>query len=329
MSSVKTDPTLLEEQDDLLMSYLNSDYLSTDNTHWPMDASTPESTSSSEQTHVISPSTSPESASNESFEIARKEDLVNWPLSNYMLTESLQQGGCLGPDLLSGFPFLIQQHYQQQQQQSLLSTATPLSSNVVYSTPAGSQASSTQPSSPISVSSCSSVENEQLKRKRGRRKHESSASTSPVITPTIAPAPQGLKSLATLRPAASLQPPVKLEAAKVSPVQSQHEKSPPVDDQKVAAMAKRQERLIKNRAAALLSRKRKREHLTALEDQKKELLLENEHLLERLERLENEKKMLNTENQELKDQLSLYESKHKVTPMSSMVLMVRRKEERD
>ncbi|KAI8888939.1 hypothetical protein K501DRAFT_329554 [Backusella circina FSU 941] len=286
MSSVKIDPTLLEEQDDLLMSYLNSDYLSSDNTHWPMDASTPESTSSSEQTHVISPSTSPESTCNESFEIAPKEDTVNWPLPNYILGES----GCLEPDLLSGFPFLIQQQ--------------SLGPNVVYS--------AIPP-----VSQQSSVENEQLKRKRERSRKQSSSSataaTSPVsITNPIAP--QGLKSLATLRPAS----PVKLEA--MTPVQ-QHDNTP-VDDQKMAAIAKRQERLIKNRAAALLSRKRKREHLTALEEQKRELQLENENLLKRLERLENEKNSLNNENQELKDQLSLYESKYKVTPMSSMVLMI-------
>ena len=59
-----------------------------------------------------------------------------------------------------------------------------------------------------------------------------------------------------------------------------------VSSQKAATIAKRQERLIKNRAAALLSRKRKREHLNALEDERNGLAGENDSLRERVMELE-------------------------------------------
>ncbi|KAI9267313.1 hypothetical protein BY458DRAFT_206720 [Sporodiniella umbellata] len=62
---------------------------------------------------------------------------------------------------------------------------------------------------------------------------------------------------------------------------------------KEAQLAKRQERLIKNRAAALISRKRKREHLFSLEE-------ENRKLHEKVDLLEKQIQTLSQENLELK-----------------------------
>jgi hypothetical protein len=70
------------------------------------------------------------------------------------------------------------------------------------------------------------------------------------------------------------------------------------------AYAKRQERLIKNRAAALLSRKRKREHLTTLEDERQQLVNENQTLHSKVSSLEARVMSLEQENMELKRRLS-------------------------
>ncbi|RKP07241.1 hypothetical protein THASP1DRAFT_30945 [Thamnocephalis sphaerospora] len=60
----------------------------------------------------------------------------------------------------------------------------------------------------------------------------------------------------------------------------------PMGDESQAMYDKRQQRLIKNRAAALLSRKRKREHLALLEQQTDNLKQDNEELLQRVAALE-------------------------------------------
>ncbi|RUS19269.1 hypothetical protein BC937DRAFT_87745 [Endogone sp. FLAS-F59071] len=65
------------------------------------------------------------------------------------------------------------------------------------------------------------------------------------------------------------------------------------------AIAKRQERLIKNRAAALLSRKRKREHITLLEQHTEALASENLGLKDQVEALEGEVDRLSSENRRL------------------------------
>ncbi|KAG2230129.1 hypothetical protein INT48_006286 [Thamnidium elegans] len=135
-----------------------------------------------------------------------------------------------------------------------------------------------QPASPPS-SSCSS-DTEQTRKRRGRKKRDS---YTPPLPPTmIAPAPV-VKQLPTILPAQE-------ERKKHGNVNKYIPVSKPVtdDSQKAATIAKRQERLIKNRAAALLSRKRKREHLTALEDQRNGLSNENNELKQRVLELEKE-----------------------------------------
>ncbi|CAO3703586.1 unnamed protein product [Rhizopus stolonifer] len=80
---------------------------------------------------------------------------------------------------------------------------------------------------------------------------------------------------------------------------------------KEAQLAKRQERLIKNRAAALLSRKRKREHLTSLED-------ENQKLHDQVNLLEKRVQALTQENLELKK----FQWPNKPTKSTSVVFMI-------
>lgn len=76
------------------------------------------------------------------------------------------------------------------------------------------------------------------------------------------------------------QPAIAPAVPKVEPALNTEEEAA-----KAAMLAKRQERLIKNRAAALLSRKRKREHVTALEEQNAQLKKENDALKTKVHKL--------------------------------------------
>jgi chromosome segregation ATPase len=69
----------------------------------------------------------------------------------------------------------------------------------------------------------------------------------------------------------------------------------PQSEAVLTAQAKRQERLIKNRAAALLSRKRKREHISLLESHTDLLKVDNQDLKERVSELEENVKILTEE----------------------------------
>ncbi|KAF9997536.1 hypothetical protein BGZ65_006889, partial [Modicella reniformis] len=69
----------------------------------------------------------------------------------------------------------------------------------------------------------------------------------------------------------------------------------PQSEAAMTAQAKRQERLIKNRAAALLSRKRKREHINLLESHTDLLKSTNQDLSERVSELEENVKILTFE----------------------------------
>ncbi|CAO3590245.1 unnamed protein product [Absidia cylindrospora] len=89
--------------------------------------------------------------------------------------------------------------------------------------------------------------------------------------------------------------------------------SPPRRQQKPAAtdaQNKRQERLIKNRAAALLSRKRKREHLQALEQERQWLTKDNGLLKSKTAALEEKVQQLEKENQHQKQRYLLLQQQH-------------------
>lgn len=120
----------------------------------------------------------------------------------------------------------------------------------------------------------SMVDEEEPKRKRGRKKRESSTHlcSGPL---TIAPAP----------------------------ALCENTNKADDDPSKTAALAKRQERLIKNRAAALLSRKRKREYLNQLEERNQQLAKENEILRAQVSNLETRLSAMARENQDLESRL--------------------------
>ncbi|KAJ2402648.1 hypothetical protein GGI23_000560 [Coemansia sp. RSA 2559] len=86
-------------------------------------------------------------------------------------------------------------------------------------------------------------------------------------------------------------PPVKAEAA-LSPATNSAD----------STVQKRQERLIKNRAAALLSRKRKRDYMTKLESEVEDLRTSNTTLIKRMEDMERAMKALAEERDRLRDE---------------------------
>ncbi|KAF9087014.1 hypothetical protein BGX23_008414 [Mortierella sp. AD031] len=76
----------------------------------------------------------------------------------------------------------------------------------------------------------------------------------------------------------------------------------PQSEAVLTAQAKRQERLIKNRAAALLSRKRKREHINLLESHTDLLKIDNQELKERVSELEENVKVLTEERDSAREE---------------------------
>jgi hypothetical protein len=298
MTYIKPDPEMQEEQEDLIMSYLNADYLSTDTPLSP-----PSSTSSSSET-----TGSPEKHCVDDFMLdMNSTDFLNtvdhpWTsannnndiLFNPCLPQQHQNQHQIAADLLNAFPFFL----------PTIGTTTPAAQ---FIPPFPNQSDSEQP-----------------KKKRGRKKRE------PVVQNTLAVQPSLLapKPLAP-RPETA---PIQIKTEPVNMDQQLHQekptlagptpsKQPPVEQpsleaQKAAQIQKRQERLIKNRAAALLSRKRKREHLSSLEEEKQVLVMENEKLVHKVDTLEHRVEHLEKENFELKEQLKQYQQE---TPANTII----------
>ncbi|GAN05702.1 hypothetical protein MAM1_0099c05176 [Mucor ambiguus] len=333
---IKTDPALQEDQEDLLMSYLNSDYMA------PSVASPAPSTPKFSSVQEVNYSASMAPLD---FDGNVEEYWQSTPSTpnDELFRQQQAIASCFHPNVLHGnLQYVIPSHDQMQQQSIDAYIGNTLTTNMMYAPQYyplqhSNRLLQQQPASPRSLSSYSSTssDSEQPKKKRGRKKrascHSVASSTScgsltppPAQTPNtpavIAPAP--VKHLPTILPAASTnssashqdtftkQKPIitkketliETEASQnfkqstVAPKSPAPVVNPNADLQKAATIAKRQERLIKNRAAALLSRKRKREHLSALEEQCTDLTSVNQSLLDKVSQLEKE-------NMELKKKL--------------------------
>ncbi|KAI9318494.1 hypothetical protein BX666DRAFT_1876702 [Dichotomocladium elegans] len=311
MTTVKPDPDLQEEQDEL-MSYLNADCLSADS--WPIPTddqppSPPYSTSSDGSVHTTS-------HEDRSFS-GKVEDLFGPNINMMDFTPWLAQPGVVpsatnnaaywaaaaaAPDLFQ--PFVPPCYFPQHPQPILQPTRD-------------------------NASCSSSSDSEQPKKKRGRKKRDTlNIAPAPPLRPLARLLPASTANVSTPSPAPSTAPPHQQQHTQhppappvptTAPAGITSSPAPPSNDvrqpiaehtvvkaepteetHKAAAIAKRQERLIKNRAAALLSRKRKREHLIALEEEKQALSNENEQLKARVAALEVKVDLLEKENQELR-----------------------------
>ncbi|KAI8377666.1 uncharacterized protein BYT42DRAFT_571155 [Radiomyces spectabilis] len=299
---IKPDPEVLEkEQEDLVMSYLNPDLVSTDESHH-----------AAVNTWNIPPVTDDHVKPQDTFDIdqhglSTPPDYTSWlPMSFPPMTEPAQDPSttmCL-PQSMGAFPFYLP-----------FVPPYPLEQPIL-------DPSQRQLSPGSSSSSCSSLsDSEQPRKKRGRKKREQpTVNTAPMLAP--APAPTLLPAILPLPSSpthhaikseekeatdfptpASTTPPSSSSSPKPQPSSTlSNDASAPVDA-KAVAQAKRQERLIKNRAAALLSRKRKREYVSSLEEQRNSLTAENHELKSKVSALESQVLVLQQENQELRNQL--------------------------
>ncbi|KAG0369118.1 hypothetical protein BGZ54_000305 [Gamsiella multidivaricata] len=129
--------------------------------------------------------------------------------------------------------------------------------------------------------------------------HDVFIKQSPSLSPRIiaaSPATTAAGGVVIRRP--SIVPALTPHATRSNPVLVKSTLIPEEKPQSEAAMsaqAKRQERLIKNRAAALLSRKRKREHINLLETHTDLLKTTNQDLTERVSELEENVRVLTVE----------------------------------
>ncbi|KAI8348666.1 hypothetical protein BD560DRAFT_410647 [Blakeslea trispora] len=303
MMYIKPDPEQQEEQDDLIMSYLNADYLSTE---------TP-----------LSPPSSDSSLSTGSPEKHCVDDFMLDIQSTDFLAGVMEDQAAYHSHLFN--PCLPQQHHQSTSDLSSGFSFFLPNENFIAPFPVA-------PAVPTQLPPAVSVE-EQPKKKRGRKKREP---VVPVAFPTqpslLAPKPLAPRPLSheekampvkpepvLVEPSPSPPPPSSLLAGPTSPLPVKEKMDQQTQEaMKQAQIQKRQERLIKNRAAALLSRKRKREHLTSLEEEKQALLQQTEQLNEKVDQLETRISSLERENIDLKEQLKQYQQTNTIISMDNV-----------
>ncbi|KAI9485581.1 MAG: hypothetical protein EXX96DRAFT_545678 [Benjaminiella poitrasii] len=338
--NIKTDPVLYGDQDDLLLSYLHSDCLSTAsylNDNNPMSDIINKFSDNNldfTSTHNVHDHqqncTSPYGSSiHIPYNNVDRSNLSNiFSMDGYQQHQTSSTAAMLRSSFLNSIAYMIPILNNQLQQESVVSS---IENNTTSMISPCTHLISPQPSSPSSLSSHSSFSSDsnQSKKRRGRKKKYNSnqiinsitsngtkviapsyipntpTSTKqlPMILPAYKPQREYLEKQNVLNAAGSLdqlaldlnkpdgtdflqdlhtQPSVHNQiVSNKSPLSSAD------DFQKSAAtLAKKQERLIKNRAAALLSRKRKREHLTALENQCSDLSKTNKTLHDKIMELE-------------------------------------------
>ncbi|KAI9483967.1 MAG: hypothetical protein EXX96DRAFT_648628 [Benjaminiella poitrasii] len=338
MTYIKPDPEM-QEQDDLIMSYLNTEYIS----------SSPSSTTSSELTGG-SPGKQTVDVDDD---FMLDSSLLTQPLQPFQHQQPLQDAyyyyPFCWPNTTTATTTLNQQDLlfnpttnclQQQQQSDPILSVMPS----IFPPSPPLPAPSLTNSNPTNNNANS--ESEQPKKKRGRKKRESppapnltgnGTGISTTATATLlAPKPLAPRPLisAALTPTTTTTTAttttatmdsttvIKTEPIVVPLVLTSKSSEKDEDAQKAAQIQKRQERLIKNRAAALLSRKRKREHLTQLEEEKQALLTENENLKSHVHSLETKIESLEKENLELREKLKEKDTEPAATTTTTTVIQI-------
>ncbi|KAI8972740.1 hypothetical protein BDB01DRAFT_456242 [Pilobolus umbonatus] len=273
----KYDQEFNDEQEDILMSYLNTDYISMAYTDDCVLSSSSEGST---------PSTSPKpNYMDESASSSQIDDFHQpWVSNHESYVVDASHISCLQQNMVTCYPFIIPSSF--------------LSAPDKYIKQEPPSPLSDLPPSP-SLSSQS--DSEHPKKKRGRKKREvllaNAISPSSVYVPSV----KQLPSILPAKPAPVAVSNIHKTEGKEEVSSSPHELA--LNALKAANFAKRQERLIKNRAAALLSRKRKREHLNALEEERNGLVNENQFL---------KKKLMDMEriNSELQNKLNRHDTSH-------------------
>ncbi|ORX56930.1 hypothetical protein DM01DRAFT_1334491 [Hesseltinella vesiculosa] len=299
---VKEEP--MQEDDDVVLSYLNEDYVSNDLTTPPANdmPSPPYSTSSATTTCAsTSPTAEPLKTDPETllaqdplfshWQQVLSEQPLPWPASTAALPTMANHSPPmdLGQDSLQSMnihPLMMppaMPFFPSGSALPLLPPALPYS---------------TSPPPSRSLSTCSAFNDDhQPKKKRN----------SSIKKRDIAPAP--LKPLAPIKSeepsSPSSSPTIPILITSLDNTLTPDPSHPPEKSAAELAYAKRQERLIKNRAAALLSRKRKRDHLTSLEQERQNLIADNDALVSKVAQLETRVLSLEQENLELKRKLAL------------------------
>lgn len=297
---VKVDPSLQDEQDDLLMSYLNADCLSSEphpGTGWTEQPSTVD-----KNVNDVKAWDTPTMDTARSFMV--HNDFQQSDLLHHYWPASPAHGPALSAAAAAAAAMMIPNHIIPIPPPAVAPAAffqtqppsSPCSSSSASSTVDDSSDEQNQPLSTSSVSSVLSVPTgEDQQNRRGRKKKRVSLSPTassailPIApaTPVTTPPPRTSKEG---HAKAVVKPPTTVPSV-TTPVKSETRNAHFPNDGAAAAYAKRQERLIKNRAAALLSRKRKREHVNALEEENRRLLEENEALKSRIACLEQEERV--------------------------------------